>query len=499
MSYVDLTGSASGGSSLVKGIAPSRVQGFAGDVILSGSDALREVPQLLPTFYKTYGVKTPFLAVMLMYGMRIGVKGPKTRHWENVRSTDTFTVGSVITPAGGAGQNIVIAVSAADMSTGPDGVVRSRPRVYEKYMFNQKEYSIVSKNTTVNPHQLTIRPRLAANNANTDIIAGAKAFFTSTSFGEGTGQPDPLIFNPVEYENTFTIVKDTQFSSGTHHTTEAPFKPIGGPNGYWVQQDRLDADARHEKQKSNAIIFGQVADNITQSSNSMGTVSVTDTEGLLQFAQTYGLNDTFSDLPSYNIDDIYALAQWYRDNWLSGNDVMIGTGGKMYAQWERLFKDYLQDTAVDYVRSQAGSYMQSYIDQPVKPDGTSMSAGEIMAQFGIVCASLNGYNFHLGSINEFDDIQGAGAAGQTYNQSLLAMPIKLFKDAQDNSMKPVWGYAYREGNGYNRENEFWQVGGAGPSSVNKVSEFDEYKAFYRSEIAGHFSHGDQYVWQSPLA
>lgn len=478
-------------------IKPSHFESGTAEFILTGSDILRDNPQLLGKYFKQNGLKPTFLQKLRALGFARRVEGPITEHYEKPRDTHTFTVGSVVLAptAPKEGKNITIALSAGDMYTYTDGNGNtrkgSRPRKTEVWQFaDRQNYRIIDKITSTDPHQIVLRPRNTTIDASVAIVEGAKAFYVSTLSGEATGQPSPLSPRNFKYQNTFAIVKETDLVSGTGMTTGVAFKPVDGkPNYFWLQ-GLEDAEVRHERNKSYTCIHGQKSDNLEDYSQPFDTdVSIPGTEGFLEFVTTWGYEDTYSNLNSVTIDDFYELAQYFHDINISGNEIGLIQGNRYNAKIEKLLVDFLSNTYVDYVG-------KTYMGKMIAESG--MSAEEMFVTLGFAGFHLNKMNFLQFSLSELDDTEGGGVSGFTYNQWQIAFPLGFFKNKKGNELLPTMGYEWRGNSmGYERENEVWKNGGAGPSMVVKSSEFDVMNSYFRSEIAPHFALGAQFHVSRP--
>jgi hypothetical protein len=478
-----------------RGTSPSHVQGAGSEALMLPSDMLRDNPRALMKYYKTYKLSPTFLSKLRVLGFVEGKQYPYIEHYEDIRPRHNFTVGSVITAATGAGQPIVIQLSADDMLQLADGFgYGSRPRETETVMFSdQNEYRITVKDITHNPHYLTITPTDKTVNANTAIVAGASAVIVGPIKGEGTGQVKGLLPRYSKYQNTFAIMDESDLTSGTFMTLKSPFVPVDGKPGYYYVKGIEDADIRHERNKSMRCVIGKLMNNASDvSSKLQGTVQIKGTEGLIPFARTYGLDDPFANLAAYTIEDFYAMAGYFRELQVGTDEFGVWQGWKFGQRTDHLLKDYLSDTFVSYVG-------QQYMGDALK--NSNMSAKEMFVTVGFKGINVDNTNFLFSGLGELDDVD-VNKAGLGYNRSQLVAPLGYFSDKKTNRQTPIMGYEYRDNPeiGYSRENEIWRQGGAGPEKmVTKTSEFDVMESFFRSEIGTHFGNGLHMIWQHTLA
>jgi len=475
---------------LAKGLQPTHVEQAQGDVFVLGSTILQDNPQLLSTYFRQGGYPATTLMKLRIFGMgtenRRAIEGPITGHYEKPRPKDLITVGSVISVTG---NEVTIALSADDMVTtvNPVGTdVWSRPRVTEQYQFVPGGYKwrVIEKNRAVNPHQITLKANIATADPDDEIIEGAKGSWISTISGEATGQPEPLTPRRYKYQNTFAILKETDVTSGTHLTTTAPFQTVPGTRLIYMEGLK-DAEMRMEQQKGHLWMFGSKADDWTDYSDPLKSdVPIPGTEGLLDFALENGFDFEY-DPNDFTIDDFYALASYYHDIRVASSEIMLLQGYNINQKIERSLSQFYN---YNWVIGLSDKYIAEGMRNARSRDNGFTAEG-LMVNLGVKGFTLGTFTFLQSSAPEFDYIGGAGAIG--YKDWMIAMPFGFAGEAADG--RPYIGYEWRGTDGYSRENELWLNGGAGDGRVVKSSEFDVRNTYMRSEIAPHFSLGEQFT------
>lgn len=481
-------------------LRPSVVESGSGEIILTATDILKDKPQHLTRLFQQYGRKTPFLSKVRMMGFSRGVGGPETGHYEEPRETRTFKVGSIIAApaAPEAGKNMTIELASTDMYTYTDSLGNphydSRPRKFEEVKtVTGKSYVIVDKDKTVNPHRLILRPGKTTYDATVDITANAMLFIIGPERGEGSGGVAPLDERYQKYTNTFTIMKEKKLFSGTYLTTEAPFtfEEIEGKSNLFYLRGIEKFDVRHAYNKSMKYIFGEQHNNIIDDGSQLETdVPVYGTEGMLDFVSNYGFTDEYgASTVDYTIDDFWAISGYAEERRLPGNKLVALQGYKLNHKLNQLLKDYFDNTMIKYVSE---TYMSDILsDEQISPEG-------LFATIGFRGLSVGSYDYLFTGLDEFNDIEGGGAAGFKYNQGQLILPLGTFRNAKANKMEngasyPFLGYEYRSAGNYSRENEMWKHGGAGP--ITKTTEFDIMNCELRTEFATHFGMAEYWIWQ----
>lgn len=484
---------------------PTHVQGAYSDNFILGSTLLADYPNLLGTYFRNGGKKVPFLNKIMAMGFlsKKASDSPLTGHYEKPRTKDYFGISAIISGGGTTGQAIVVSVLATDMRSVVDsfGVTRyySRPRAGENYNFGDgNQYRIMSKDVTTVPslHQVTLQPRVSTVNTNAGIVVGARCFYVNPDKGEGTKQIAPLKGDRFKYQNGFTIIDETEVVSGSNQTTKVFFKPVAGKENLLYLEGIEDTEIRHEQAKSNFFLWAQQSDQLTDFSTLLNeTVGLKGSEGLIPFMKSSGRVITFTDVDSYDIDDIFAISNYYHDLALGTETVMLLKGRNLINRTSLLFKQFLDNTKVSYVV--ANEYMAEGMRNAKLLDK------EFDSNAMFVSLEFSGY--HIGHMNfiesalaEFNDTYGAGQVG--YKDVQLVLPIGTFQ-SEDKSMVPYVGLEWRGVDGYSRMNEVWSTSGAGrianSGSFTKSLEDDGTNMYLRSEIAPHFALGIQMVINKP--
>lgn len=487
---------------LQQGNEPTHIESAQGDVFVLGTTLLQDNPQLLSTYFKQSGYPMTTLSRIRSFGMgrlnRRGVEGPVTGHYEKPRPNETFTVGAVISSTG---NQVVIELSEDDMVTETtpfQTAVFSRPRVTEAWGFvaGGAQYRIIEKDTTVEPHQLTLEANIADFDPEDEIVAGVKGFYIATLKGEGTGQVEPLRVRQYKYQNTFWITDETDIVSGSHMTTAVRFNPVPGSNLLWLEGIE-DMEMRHEEAKGKIWMFGQNAEAWTDYSQPLkSNVPVPGTQGLLAYALENGY-DLEYDPNDFGEDDIRAIAQYYSDIRVGASEIMLMQGFGINQRIEKFWADKLN---YNWVIGVSDRYMQEGVRNARMADTNNTFSEEGMfINLGVTGFAMGHKTFLQMESPEFSYAQGAGAVG--YTDWMVAAPFGVAGENADRT--PYLGYEWRGTEGYSRENEVWCETGAGSRAITrkgdfyKTSEFDAHRTYLRSEIAPHFALGEQFVVVHP--
>lgn len=486
---------------------PTHVQGGYSDHFILGSTLLQDYPHLLPTYFKNVGKKVPFLNKLMAMGFfkrnMQESDSPTTGHYEKPRPKNNFGISAIITAAGGAGQAIIVAILATDMLSQTDTLGTtyrfSRPRKYENYKFDDgNTYKIINKDETTNPHRLTLQPLKAAVNANTGILVGSKNAWVNPQRGEGAKTIQPLKAQRFKYSNGFTIMVEREVISGSNLTTGVSFNPVPGKPNTLCLEGIDDTEARFEEAKSNWFIWGETSDQITDFSDILNeTVPMIGSECLIPYIKASGYTINFADVDSYDIDDAFAVSNYYHDLSVGATTVIQLQGRNLANRKDIFLKEFQDNTNISY--SLTSQYMNEGMKQAKMIDKSFNSEGMFMA-LDFRGYRIGGLNFVATGMAEFDDTYGFGALG--WKDVQINMPLGTFQ-SEDKTMVPYIGLEWRGKDGYSRMNEVWSTSGAGRiasvSQFNKCLEDDGINLFLRSELAPHFGLGIQMVIEKPSA
>lgn len=477
---------------------PQTIQTGLADVLLTQADFLRNNTHILNEFFNTYGGYTTFAAKLRALGWATpqAVQSPITEHYFQGREKRSFTVGAINTVSTGVGGQIVVSVAAGDMRTivGDDGVTRrfSRPRKGEVIQFaDKKNYKIIAKDQTTNPHRLTIKPKDSAVDPGTAIIVSAKAFILAPTAAEGAGQPKSVENTYGKYQNRFAIVKEEALTSGTAKTTKSPLKMITGQPQYWYVKDVEEATVRHEINKSKILLHDSLGDNVQEY-----VVDFDDnfpdrgTEGFIQYATTAGQVNTYTDLDSYDLDEFDDVAAYYKSLMIASNNVLVWQGNDIATRVENVLVDFLADKSfISYV---SGNFMKNAM-KSFQDEG--YSAEDMFVQLGFRGLRKAQMNFLFGILNELNDIEGGGLFD--YPSWQFFMPFGMTKDAKSKKALPYIGYEYRgqDSGGYSREDILYKHGGA---AITNRDQFDVERTSFVSEIALHMANGSLIIVNKPV-
>lgn len=493
------------GLAMAAGITPSHVQGVESDQIIFGTRLLEQNPFMLAEYFRNYSnYYTTLSKMMPLLGKtparRISYS-PTTGHWEKPRVKFTFTVGAII--AGSEANQAVITLSADDMAN-DNGTISSLPRIKDtvEFLAGGHMYRIIDKNRAVNPNTITIEADEPDYDPMSEIVEGSIGNIFSNISGEGTGQNPSLRPRQYYYENTFWILKDTFGVTGSNLTTQVKFQPVPGTNLLWAEGLK-DMELRHQYQKGTTWMFGKQPTGWSETSTFMEEdATIRGTQGLIDFIKQSGYEMEI-DPNDFDINDLYALAAYYASINLPSADIVLAQGYNINTVVERSLADKLNYNWVIGVsdRYVADNYKKNWAETM----GRDYDPAGAFINLGFKGFALGQFNFLQTAAPEFNNAQGAGAIG--YSNWMVGIPLGNTTVTDNTGLEfqsSYVGYEVRGSNGYVREDELWSEAGAGNTSVirtvsqfNKTSPIDGVKFYIRTEMAPHFSLGEQMALITP--
>jgi hypothetical protein len=455
------------------GLKPAAFGGSYSQEIISDFDIYTPSEQL--ELFSMHGYEPGFMSMLKAFGSRMSIHTPTYGHYEEDWRTDLLSINAVITPASGAGEPIIVELTADSMIaiTGESGATHrgSYPLVGDVVNFpSGRQGRITAKNTATNPHRVTIVPGVEADNINADAVAGASYHLATNAFGEGTGQPSGRVERFLKYNNRTQIIKSAIVVTGSEETNMAYFEPIRGKKGSVYLKGAVNTEYRHTLACDGALLFGRANDNFTQTSDALGyDVKVHTTSGAIEHIEDAGHVDYFQD-GNYELDDFAALGRIAESERIPVRVFAAFAGYEWYTQVMGVLVDFLRDTHVDYTA------------KDVFGDNTGgYSPGAFAVKIGFSAIEYGGYNWIFKKMPMFNDPKGAGAPGYNWNASAMILPLGTIEDKKNPGRRiPTCGYAYKELNGYSRETEVWDTGGSG--NIKKTSRDDVRFHDFRSDI-----------------
>lgn len=435
-----------------------------------------------------------------------GCSNPSTGHYEEPWKDDLLEGGAIITPAGGAGNPMVVELTAASMyntSATIGGAARQASYILEKDVIefpsgNQARVSL--KNVGVTPHRVTIEPLLSTVDLDGEFVINTGYHIVTNLWGEGTGTPGVRQPRYVKYSNTFGIVKSATAITGSEMTNHIYQEPVPGKRG--TIRLRLSADMfrSHEKAVDGLLLFGTQANNIVdlETDGLNVDVNVVGSEGYVPFVKTGGttVNPT---LATYTIDDLGAVAQVLEDERSTASNAVVGlTGSQIQRTREAAMQEFFSQDLTPFINNMFSQYNASDFDM----GGVAQidTYRDHSYNFGISAIRYNQIDFVFKKLPVFNDIKRAGArvgAVNTYKYPVTTIyqPLGQKVKTDTSSEIPAIGYEYKEAEGTSRHMVVSTQPGAGVQNGIVSHDKDYVKDSVLSEIAPHYCVANACVYE----
>jgi hypothetical protein len=458
--------------------------------------------------FKTHVGYAGFYTWLRAMGFGMGNSQPSTGHYEVPWNADPVKIGSIVTPAGGAGNDIIVALHADSMydtqvTSSGNARKASYPVVGDIIeTYDRKQFRITAKNVTTDPHRLTLTPLDSTVDPDSSINANESYGIPYNLWSEGSSLPKGRAPRIFKYTNTFGIVKHSFGSTGNNLVDAVRFETIPGQPGSagdsiyaMIKAEEME---RFERSCSGLLLFGQAADNLTETDNFQGLdTPIQSTEGFVDFAYSYGTPDTYTP-GAYSLDDFDTIGNVLRDERATTTqDVMLLDGPDIALETENLFVQTMNNDLTPFVDRIVPGYAQYESYQRSIGQGPNDAA----LAFNFKAIQKNGFIFHMIRVDEFADIRVLGGEGYSYRTNRIAIPLGWTKDTITGTTRPTVGYEWRQLRNYSRQVVFGDLPGAGVGGNNTpfgkaVTEYDGMKYFLMSEMAGHFACANAIVVQT---
>lgn len=486
-------------------IVPPRFAEVGGSVqnqeVVSAYDIYK--PNELIQVFERHSFSAGFRLMLKGMGFNRGTAAPTTGHYEYPWRKDLVRIGSIVTPAGGAGDPMIVALTSGSMfSTGVSvsGVAQkgSYPIVGEMLMLPSGEKAYISaKNTGTDPHRLTLTPVDSTVDLDSEITgSGDEEFFISDyATHEGSGLPAGRTPRVIKYTNQFQIVKAAAAATGSEMTNQTYFEPIPGREGSFYLQTQYSTMYDFEERCDGALLWGTSIDNVFINSSELGfDVPVLGTEGMIEFGTTNGWTVNYTP-GALAMGDFDTISDIYESERIGIRDIFTWQGKSYYNELENVLQTLLNaDITAQLYRK--------FLD-----DGSGIGEQPTMSEDLFVHIGFNGlkkggYVYGWKLLHAFNEAMGAGSDAYDYDQWAIYHPLGFVRNKSNNQMMPTIGYEYKQLGNYSRETVIAEIAGVGVAGTGTPytiasNVYDIHRVGYVSEIAFHGTCANHMIIQRP--
>lgn len=460
---------------------PSSVMGTTSEGFVTGLGLLADAPQVRKNLLSRHGMDKNWYTMLKEMGLGQPLEGPVYAHWEKDWIINNFLAGTVITPSTGAGTAIVVALDAASMYTTTVNGYGTQSFSYPAAMdiiklVDGSEAQITLKDETVNPHRLTVKPRLSTNDIATKLTAGNRYWITSNAFAEGTGGADPKEARLYRQSNNTQIIKSAYGITGSAMTDIMPIKNIGGQEGnYMMIIGSEDTEKQQMDKISKALWFqvqgdGNVTQSMTAAQSRQGPVRTT--QGLDDYITNSGGNLLTYSYGNFGIPDFDNIGTILQRERAGTKTFLVPTAYGLRTQVDNVLKTYMNNTCFQYAAA-SGKIKSDMFD-------SFSDKNDFFLWLSFDGVHKGGYNYLLRTQEELNEQMGAGTEGYNWSGVGYVLPIDIVQSKFDKDATASVGYRYKGLGGYSREMEQHYTGGAGLDPA--TSSIDAKFLDIRSEI-----------------
>lgn len=439
---------------------PGSVQSRYTNAFASTFDVL--MPEKLPQAFARYGDQgaNAFLWLKAMSRKRM-VSANTYYHYEDDLKNPTFH--SLNAPAApGAGNPQVITLIPADLNS----LNQFYPQKGDIIFYKGGQQGIIYSVDVTTPTApiLTVYPvQAGASYALPAVAANEELSVISGASSEGAGQPNAIATGYTQFSNSTQIVKSTVSETGTGLTDQTWLTINGIANAPLYTRAFMDMEYRQALKISSALMFGKGGDG-----------SVIDTETGLPYRFTEGMVTIADRLGNPRTYTAGSLAVTDFDAWGRILDREYATGMMSYRcgldhmnDLENGMATFLYNTKVDYTSS--------------KPMLDAAGVTKDMAvAVGFSYLTKGSRTYCISRDPMFTNQQTFGITGSDTPTLAVITPMGAQKDPKNGQEVNSFGYVYKGFGAYSRENEIWDVRGAGNGL--KVIAQDIASTYIRGEI-----------------
>jgi len=459
---------------------------------------------IMRLLFERHGQPPTFLQMLDAMGpdFNRGVSAPTTGHYEKDWIESLVGIQAIIS-GGGAGVDVIVSLTAASMynpsiTVGGVAAQASYPRVGQMIYFpDGKKAYIKAKNTTVNPHRLTLSPLAVTVDIQPSITAGNSYFISDNAYAEGSGLPPGVLPRVYKWTNTFQIAKEACASTGSELTNQTFVQFKQNVDGSVFMEIEMDMMKRFDLARSGALLWGQQISNVTDTGTQVGyDVPVRGTQGFINWVSTSANTDTYT-VGSYTTADFYVIANIFEQQATGAQEAISWDGYGIWIAREQALQAF-------FANNIAPAMFQGMMSKAdiTFPDWDPANAKDFMAWLGFMGAHIGGISFYFKKLNEFSKAVGAGASGYNATNWSIIAPLSNVTDRTTGRQRAYIGYEWKQLGPYSRKAVLAHFGGAGAAGNGgytpvAVNEYDIYRCGMVSELAFHGACPNKVVYQIP--
>ena len=452
-------------------MGPEAIAAIYASDIISNFDLHK--PEILNTLFNRFGDQgASYFQLIRSMGFEKPVANDTYGHFEDNHIHEIVHVLDIVAqPAVGA--NIQFTLDPVDLDANNNFYLR----LWDIILFpTEVTGSVIAIDVTA-PAAPVVTVRL---NEITDqfpaLTAGEELAIITSSFSEGSGQPEGAVSGTWEYDNDAQIIKETIGVTGSEMVNQAwvTITTAGQALPAFYFKGQIDIDYRMALKIDGALLWGKRSTNVI--TDTVTGRPIKTTEGLIPYIRRVGNEQTSVD-GAFTVDEFDEMSNTL-DREFAGNHILGLLGISLHQDIENALVAYFANTNISFAKQATNEVLFE-------------SNEALSASVNFTYLTKSERTFLLKRMGSFNHKKLAGAEGYSARKLGVFMPINKKKDPVSGNMVDAFGTRYRSLGKYSRRMEVWQVGGAGEGL--KVTDIDDRNTYQRCHIGAHQRGGNQFV------
>lgn len=438
----------------------STIAGNQTGPILSSFDILERKD--IPKLFLTRGMqRLPFILELNAMGSAASMDQQIYYHWEDNAYMQAVQNSTAVS-AGATGAPVTIPLNASMIENNTTWI-----RIND--VLKVEDVAVIVQSIGNNAVNIVVRP-FDVTKAIPAIPANSFIGFVGNAWSDNSGQPNALVPKLRKVSHRFQIIKETTGASGSSLSDAIWVNEDSSGrqlNGYY-SQNNIQGEYRQLTQTSNIFLFQELNTNaIVDPTNSNATTFTT--EGFFPWCRT-----SAEQLPvAAGAFDVTSLAEIaaYAKSQFSGNYVYSKMGFQRYKDVSNNLFEFFKNANI------VATELRNSID--------GMNGGKELAGFvDFEMIKYMSMNFVFSEFSELSDPSVSNYPDSNDPWLAAFFQNDMYRDPETNSLTPIIGYRWKEGNGYSRRMEMWRDGAAGGQAgpMQYVGQIDQLRTFWRSEV-----------------
>ena len=452
-------------------MGPEAIAAIYASDIISNFDLHK--PEILNTLFNRFGDQgASYFQLIRSMGFEKPVANDTYGHFEDNHIHEIVHVLDIVAqPAVGA--NIQFTLDPVDLDANNNFYLR----LWDIILFpTEVTGSVIAIDVTA-PAAPVVTVRL---NEITDqfpaLTAGEELAIITSSFSEGSGQPEGAVSGTWEYDNDAQIIKETIGVTGSEMVNQAwvTITTAGQALPAFYFKGQIDIDYRMALKIDGALLWGKRSTNVITDAATGRPIKTT--EGLIPYIRRVGNEQTSVD-GAFSVDEFDEMSNTL-DREFAGNHILGLLGISLHQDIENALVAYFANTNISFAKQATNEVLFK-------------SNEALSASVNFTYLTKSERTFLFKRMGSFNHKKLAGADGYSARKMGVFMPINKKKDPVSGNMVDAFGTRYRSLGKYSRRMEVWQVGGAGEGL--KVTDIDDRNTYQRCHIGAHQRGGNQFV------